>query len=576
MTRKQNMQKTDIGCDGDTIDVVVDLGQVPEKGRALLLETLLAADEGMACRYKIWPGKSRLRADVQTNLMELLIRKQAEVLLDLPGIEFPQLLVHQDLTDSVPEDAKFRTMAKKSWHHANLSILHAIEQYEEFVYLTPASIPLRHGWLATLVKAGRNGKHPVFSEHRKLLVNGAYRSCGWAMSGWFDGKRLRKLPLRSAFSTRIDNPWKSLGDFQHQRGGPGFCLAGDWLSGFDVPMDYLLFALFFMHSQKQESPLAWAAACDDSDTTLIMNEAQDKPTDGQPFTPAEDTVLVLSRDGERFYQQSSLRELYQNSARDRVMAGSSPLDESSLRLKQSGPYWNTLGRNRIRFGIEDLNGLFTGERCFIIGNGPSLKNTDLSLLQNEYTIGLNRIYLNYANMGFQPSFICVTNPNVIEQFHTEIDALDSIKFLTYRCRDLIQNRWNTYFMESRGLHDFYQDLSDLIWCEGCTVTYCAMQVAFYLGFETVVLVGVDHSFSNSGAAHKLVTATGPDQNHFHPDYFGKGVKWQYPDLPASEVSYRVAKAVYEQHGRRILDATVNGQLRVFPRVDYAAYLAGED
>jgi hypothetical protein len=232
-----------------------------------------------------------------------------------------------------------------------------------------------------------------------------------------------------------------------------------------------------------------------------------------------------------------------------------------------------LGHNRIRFAIDTLQDLFLGERCFIIGNGPSLNKTDLSLLRYEYTIGLNRIYLNYPKMGYQPSFLCVTNPNVIEQFHAEIDVLGSIKFLTYRTRDLIKNRWNTFFMETSGVHDFFEDLRELTWCEGCTVTYCAMQVAFYLGFKTVVLVGVDHGFPVSGAPNKLVTATAADQNHFHPNYFGAGVKWQYPDLPGSEVSYQVAKAVFESHGRRILDATVGGKLKVFPKVEYADYLA---
>lgn len=31
-----------------------------------------------------------------------------------------------------------------------------------------------------------------------------------------------------------------------------------------------------------------------------------------------------------------------------------------------------------------------GERCFIIGNGPSLKKLDLSLLKDEYTITVNQ------------------------------------------------------------------------------------------------------------------------------------------------------------------------------------------
>jgi hypothetical protein len=41
-----------------------------------------------------------------------------------------------------------------------------------------------------------------------------------------------------------------------------------------------------------------------------------------------------------------------------------------------------------------------------------------------------------------------------------------------------------------------------------------------------------------------------------------------PDLETSELAYRMAKAAFEEDGRRVLDATVNGNLTVFPKTDY--------
>jgi hypothetical protein len=211
--------------------------------------------------------------------------------------------------------------------------------------------------------------------------------------------------------------------------------------------------------------------------------------------------------------------------------------------------------------------MFKGERCFIIGNGPSLNRTNLSKLKDEYTIGLNRIYLNYEKMGFQTTFLCVTNPNVLKQFGGDIDQLGSVKFLRYH-HDYIKNRWNAFFMEHTGFHRFIKDLREYKWCEGCTVTYCAIQVAYFLGFETVILVGVDHNFPDSGRPHQLVSANTVDTNHFHPDYFAKGVKWQYPDLAGSEVSYRVADNEFRRNGRTIIDATVGGALDIFPKSEF--------
>jgi hypothetical protein len=103
---------------------------------------------------------------------------------------------------------------------------------------------------------------------------------------------------------------------------------------------------------------------------------------------------------------------------------------------------------------------------------------------------------------------------------------------------------------------------------GATVTYVALQLAFYMGFKTVILVGVDHSFSSKGVPHAVVEGGDSDSNHFHPKYFADGTRWQLPDLQTSEYAYRLAKEAYESAGRRILDATIGGKLTVFPKVEF--------
>jgi hypothetical protein len=92
-----------------------------------------------------------------------------------------------------------------------------------------------------------------------------------------------------------------------------------------------------------------------------------------------------------------------------------------------------------------------------------------------------------------------------------------------------------------------------------------MQLAYYMGFKDVALVGCDHSFNVSGPANKTVLAEESDKNHFNSNYFAKGVKWQLPDLFESEVSYQRAKRTYEAFGRRIANCTVGGKLELFQR-----------
>ena len=116
---------------------------------------------------------------------------------------------------------------------------------------------------------------------------------------------------------------------------------------------------------------------------------------------------------------------------------------------------------------------------------------------------------------------------------------------------------------------FFNNIEHGVW-QGTTVTYVAMQIAFYMGFNQVILIGVDHSFTTKGTPHSVVTTDDKDLNHFDDQYFGKGFRWQLPDLDGSELAYRMAKYHYERKGREIVDATIDGKLQVFRKVEYDA------
>lgn len=110
--------------------------------------------------------------------------------------------------------------------------------------------------------------------------------------------------------------------------------------------------------------------------------------------------------------------------------------------------------------------------------------------------------------------------------------------------------------------------------QGGTVTYVALQLAFHMGFSRVALVGCDHSFATKGPSNKTIVATGADQSHFDPNYFADGTKWQLPDLFASEVSYNMAKAMYEEYGRSLVNCTEGGKLDIFDRQGLVDFLNG--
>jgi hypothetical protein len=241
-----------------------------------------------------------------------------------------------------------------------------------------------------------------------------------------------------------------------------------------------------------------------------------------------------------------------------------------INAQRQTEYREWLANEEARLSVERLKSYHNkhkGERCFIIGNGPSLKKLDLSLLKNEVTFGANRIYLLFDELAFSTSYYCSVNQNVVEQFAEDIAALPMPKFITWAAKDFLPFDSTVSFIRYIHEEEFHKSPERGLWY-GATVTYVSLQLAYYMGFQEVILIGVDHNFKDKGEAHKLVVSTGADENHFHPDYFGKGIKWQLPDLDTSEQAYLCAKEAFEADGRRIVDATLGGNLTIFPKVDY--------
>lgn len=222
--------------------------------------------------------------------------------------------------------------------------------------------------------------------------------------------------------------------------------------------------------------------------------------------------------------------------------------------------------------LEAFRNVHAKERCFVVANGPSLRKMNLSKLQNEITIGMNRIYLNFEKMGFATTYYVAVNDLVIEQFAEEIKELSIPKFLNWNYRGFFAKAQPdpAYLRTRLNLRDdFQRDMTRSI-SSGGTVTYVALQLAHYMGFKQVVLIGLDHRFAAQGTPNVAVQREGADRDHFVANYFPVGSRWQLPDLRRSEIAYTLARQAYEKGGRQIVDATVDGACKVFDKMDYEA------
>ncbi len=176
--------------------------------------------------------------------------------------------------------------------------------------------------------------------------------------------------------------------------------------------------------------------------------------------------------------------------------------------------------NRMR----QYQNVHAGQRCIIIGNGPSLNKMDLSFLEHEISFGTNRIYLIFEKWKFRPTYYVSVNPLVIEQSAEDILALPMPRFLSHKGIRFFNDTKDIMFLAERHEWQFsktpYAGLH-----EGWTVTFVAMQLAYFMGFSEVVLIGVDHHFETKGDPNKEVISQNDDPNHFNPNYFGKGIRW---------------------------------------------------
>lgn len=228
--------------------------------------------------------------------------------------------------------------------------------------------------------------------------------------------------------------------------------------------------------------------------------------------------------------------------------------------------WGFPGNNRKK--LKEINNCHKGERCFIIANGPSLNQVDFKLLQNEITIGMNRIYLMKEQNGFMPTYLaCVDKERLIKPFHKDMDGLGIPCFFPFKLRKFFSKTANQHFVLERFSPKFQTDASGPMG-NGKTVTYTVIQLAFCMGFSEVYIIGKDHSFKTTEKAGVGVEVKGDDHNHFIKNYFLPGQKWDAPDFETEEYAYKIARDIFERAGRCIKNATVGGHLEVFERVDF--------
>lgn len=217
---------------------------------------------------------------------------------------------------------------------------------------------------------------------------------------------------------------------------------------------------------------------------------------------------------------------------------------------------------------------FCGQRCFIIGNGPSLRTEDLNRLEGEITFSSNRIYHIYEKTDWRPHFYVAFEP---EFCRTNADFISRVE--VKQARFLNQCAWspareadNTFWMNCSSRYtleklttkniEFSSDIAVQV-CDAYSVTYTILQIALYMGFQEIYLLGVDH-YASDGKQKS---------SHFYED---KKSEYRTPTyLAGIEYGYKLARQEAKKKGVHIYNATRGGNLQVFRRADFDAVLHEE-
>tara|TARA_B100000963_G_C22596509_1_gene658101 strand:- start:654 stop:1478 length:825 start_codon:yes stop_codon:yes gene_type:complete len=232
-------------------------------------------------------------------------------------------------------------------------------------------------------------------------------------------------------------------------------------------------------------------------------------------------------------------------------------------------YYLPFGFNKSnRKKISKLKNIHNGKRCFIIASGPSLKHIDFNFLKNEYTIAMNRGYMLEDQVGLKPNYlVCIDIKTQLKQFTNEYNNIKGITtFYNYNMKHLFDKFENRYFIQSKFSSKFIG--KNMLFGNGKSVTYHCIQLAHYMGFSEVYLIGKDHSYDTSQIPGSSVKVTKKTNNHFLKNYYYKNQIYDSPDLMQEEIAYKIAKDFYEKTNRKIYDATINGKLDIFDKIDF--------
>ena len=216
-----------------------------------------------------------------------------------------------------------------------------------------------------------------------------------------------------------------------------------------------------------------------------------------------------------------------------------------------------------------LRDKYKNNRCFILCTGPSLTVSDLEMLQDEFTFGMNSICLLADKTTFRPTFYGCNDLGVYKKLEKELSSFcgDTIEvFVSDRIKRhcSINPQWHV-FPENVAYHTYDRWFKKDFWCkfsDDCyktvygmhSITHSLIQIAAYMGFSEIYLLGADCNFPQGQKIHF--------QDYGVPDTTIDSARER------NIAGYKEIEKQMNMHNFKVFNATRGGALEVFERVNF--------
>jgi hypothetical protein len=246
-----------------------------------------------------------------------------------------------------------------------------------------------------------------------------------------------------------------------------------------------------------------------------------------------------------------------------------------VRIKRQFDYYDYHKRVNTDY-LGKIKGSKKRERCFIVGNGPSLTPEDLDMIKGEFSFGSNRIYDIYEKTTWRPNYYIVVDKSVIKGFKKgSVLNLGVDKFFVFdkELADYFggKNDVQEIFLKGKtpiSREKYYQksiseNLEDYFTTTQ-SVTCNALELAFYMGFSEIYLLGVDHNYQIERDINGKMKVNQNIQSHFKETKDKDFDKVAF-NKEAATKCYETCKKYADSHDIKIYNCTRGGKLEVFER-----------